>query len=77
MKETIISTFIFYHFNRNRDFILKIDFFNYVNENVLSQYDDEKVLHFVTFYNKNINLTKCNYEIYNKELLIIIKCLKY
>ena len=31
----------------------------------------------MTFYNKNMISTKCNYEIYNKKLLIIIKCLKY
>ena len=76
MKEAITSTFILHHFDRNRDFILKIDFFDYVNEDVLSQYDDEEILHLVTFYNKNMNSTKCNYEIYDKKLLIIIRCLK-
>jgi len=30
----------------------------------------------VTFYSKNLLLTKCNYEIYDKELLAIVRCLK-
>ena len=44
---------------------------------MLSQYDDEGILYSVTFYNKNIILKKCNYEIYDKKLLIIIKYLKH
>ena len=31
----------------------------------------------MTFYNKNMISTKCNYEIYDKKLLIIIKCLEH
>ncbi len=30
----------------------------------------------MTFYSKNLLLTKCNYEIYDKELLAIVRCLK-
>ena len=29
------------------------------------------------FYSKNMILAECNYEIYDKELLIIIRCLKH
>ena len=56
---------------------MKIDFSNYVNAKILFQYDDEKVLHFVVFYNWNIIFIKCNYEIYEKKLLIIIRCLEH
>jgi len=31
----------------------------------------------VIFYSKNMILAECNYEIYDKELLIIIRCLKH
>ena len=57
--------------------ILKINFSNYVNDEVLSQYDDEDILHSVIFYSKNMIFAECNYKIYNKELLIIIRCLKH
>ena len=77
LKNAIIFVLIFRHFNRFREFIFKSDSFYYVNEKMLSQYDDESILYSMTFYNKNITSTKCNYEIYDKKLLIIIKCLEY
>ena len=39
---------------------------------ILSQYNEEGVLHPVAFYNKSIIPAECNYYIYNKELLAII-----
>ena len=77
LKDAIIFVSVFRHFDRFRKFIFEIDSFDYVNGKVLSQYDDEGVLHSVTFYNKNMISTKCNYEIYDKKLLIIIKCLEH
>ncbi len=69
--------FILKHFNSIREAILKTDFLNYVNDEVLSQYDDEDILHSIIFYSKNMILAECNYEIYDKKLLIIIYCLKH
>jgi len=40
------------------------------------QYDKREVLHLCAYYFKKNNLTKCNYEIYNKEMLVIVQCLK-
>ncbi|SLM35328.1 retrotransposon nucleocapsid protein [Lasallia pustulata] len=50
---------------------------DHVNAGVLSQYDDDKVLHPVAFYSKNMVPAECNYEIYDKELLAIIRCLEH
>ena len=77
LKQQMMTVLILKHFNSIRKVILKIDFLNYVNDEVLSQYDDEDILHSVIFYSKNMILAKCNYEIYDKELLIIIHCLKH
>ncbi len=71
------TVLILKHFNLIREAILKTNFLNYVNDEVLSQYDDEDILHSVIFYNKNMIFAECNYEIYDKELLIIICCLKH
>ncbi len=60
------------HFDSIREAILKINFSNYVNDEVLSQYDDEDILHSMIFYSKNMISAECNYEIYDKELLTII-----
>ncbi len=66
------ETSILRHFDQTCEIILKTDSFNYVNDEVLSQYDDEEILHSITFYSKNMSSAECNYEIYDKELLIII-----
>ncbi len=65
------------HFDLIREAILETNFSDYVNGEVLSQYDDEDILHSVIFYSKNMIPAECNYEIYDKELLTIIRCLKH
>ncbi len=72
-----MTVFILKHFNLIKEAILKMNFLNYVNDEVLFQYDDEDILHSMIFYSKNMIFAECNYEIYDKELLIIICCLKY
>ncbi len=73
----MITALVLKHFDSIRKAILKMNFLNYVNDEVLSQYDDEDILHSVIFYSKNMILAECNYEIYDKKLLIIICCLKH
>ena len=77
LKQQMMTVFILKHFNLIREVILKMNFLNYVNNEVLSQYDDEDILHSMIFYSKNMILAECNYEIYDKKLLIIIRCLKH
>ena len=77
LKQQVMTAFVLKHFNSIKEVILKTDFSNYVNDKVLSQYDDEDVLHSMIFYSKNMILAECNYKIYDKKLLIIIHCLKH
>ncbi len=77
LKQQMTAVLVLKHFNSIRKVILKTNFLNYVNDEILSQYDDEDILHSVIFYSKNMIFAKCNYEIYDKELLIIIRCLKH
>ncbi len=72
LKQQMTAALVLKHFDSIREAILKTNFLNYVNDEVLSQYDDEDILHSVIFYSKNMILAECNYEIYDKELLIII-----
>ncbi len=72
MKKCMIKTLILRHFDQTCKTILEINSFNYVNDEVLSQYDDEEILHSIAFYSKNMFSAESNYEIYDKELLIII-----
>ena len=73
----MIEIFILRHYDQFKQIILKTSSSNFVNVEILLQYDDEKILHFVVFYNRNMISIECNYEIYDKKLLIIIRCLKH
>jgi len=53
MKRRMIETSILRHFDQTHKTILEINSFDYVNDEVLSQYDDEEVLHSIVFYSKN------------------------
>ncbi len=77
MKRRMTETFILRHFDQTCETILKTDSFNYVNNEVLSQCDDEEVLHSIAFYSKNMSSAECNYEIYDKKLLIIIQAFEH
>ena len=77
LKKQMIEISIFRHYDRNRKTILKIDFSNWCLNEILSQYDDDEILHSITFFNKKMISVECNYEIYDKKLLTIIRCLKH
>ena len=57
--------------------MLKIDSFNWMIDEVLSQHDNDEILHSIIFYNKSFNLVEINYHIYDKKLLIIIRCFEH
>ncbi len=71
------EAFILRHFDQNKKTILEINSFNYVNDDILSQYDDEETLHLMIYYSKNLSLIECNYKIYDKKLLAIIHVFKH
>ncbi|ETN72937.1 hypothetical protein NECAME_18601, partial [Necator americanus] len=54
--------------------VLETDASDYVSAGILSQEDDNGVLHPVAFYSKKHSPAECNYEIYDKEMLAIIRC---
>ncbi|SLM35915.1 reverse transcriptase domain protein [Lasallia pustulata] len=76
-KQRVVTAPVLQYFDRTRKAILKTDSSDHVNAGVLCQYVDDKVLHPVAFYSKNMVPAECNYEIYDKELLAIIRCLEH
>ncbi len=73
----MIKVFILRHFDQNKKTILEINSFNYINNDILSQYDDKETLHLMIYYSKNLSFTECNYKIYDKKLLAIICVFKH
>jgi hypothetical protein len=76
MKKTVIEALVLQHFDRNKTAYVEADSLDYISLGVLSQMDDEGILHLVAFFLKKLIPAECNYEIYDKELLAIIRCFK-
>ena len=72
-KNRVLKTSTFYHFDRKKQCYLKIDFSNIVNDEVLSQRQNDDLFYSIVFFFKNMNSIKCNYEIYDKRLFAIIR----
>ncbi len=77
LKKQVSLISVLRHFDLKRQAILKINASNYVKGEILSQYNDEKVLHSMTFYSKSMILAEINYHIYDKKLLVIIQCFEH
>ena len=52
---------------------METDASDYVLAGVMSQYDADGILHPVAFFSKKHSPAECNYEIYDKELMAIIR----
>ena len=63
-------------FDFEREAMVEIDVSDYVSAGVLSQYDDQGILHPVVFFSKKHAQAECNYKIYDKELLGLVKAFK-
>ena len=63
-------------FDPDRETVLETDSSGYCTGGVLMQYDDQGVLRPCAFFSKKNLPAECNYPIYDKELLAIVKCLR-
>jgi hypothetical protein len=63
-------------YDYNKKIVLKINALDYAFENMLFQSSDNGVLWLMAYFSAKHTAAKCNYEIKNKKLLAIIKCLK-
>jgi hypothetical protein len=69
-----VLTLIF--FNYNRKTILETDVSDWASGGVLLQINNKEVLYLVAYFLLKYSAAECNYKIYNKELLAIIKSLE-
>jgi hypothetical protein len=73
LKATFTSVPVLAHFDPDQDIIVEMDASDYVSTGVLSQYDNDNVLYPMAYFSKKHSLAECNYEIYDKELMAIIR----
>jgi hypothetical protein len=74
LKRAFTSAPILRHFDPDLPIIVEADASDYVTAGVLSQTDAEGVVHPIAYFSKRMNPAEGNYEIYDKELLAIIRC---
>ncbi len=72
-KQMFITASILMHYNSNLLVTVKIDVFDYVVIEVMSQRDDNEQLRSVIYFSFKMLFAECNYEIYDKKLLAIIR----
>lgn len=74
LKKAFISEPILRHFDPDLPIIVEADASDYVTAGVLSQKDEDGKVRPVAYFSKRMNPAEGNYEIYDKELLAIIRC---
>ena len=74
LKKPLCKASILRHFDPNGQCFVKTNSFDYINADVLSQPDSNGIFHPVAYFFWRMFPAKCNYKIYDKELLAIIQC---
>ena len=74
LKTAFTTAPVLAHFDPDREILVETDASDFVSTGVMSQHDDNGILHLVAFFSKKYTPAECNYEIYDKELMAIICC---
>jgi hypothetical protein len=75
LKKLFTTAPILMQFDPDRETILEADSSGWSTGGVLSQYDDDGLLRPCAYFSRKNSPAECNYKIYDKELLAIIRCL--
>ena len=73
MKNAFTSDKILMHYDPDQKIVVETDASDYVSAGILSQYDNNGVLKPIAYFSKKHNPAECNYEIYDKELMAIVR----
>ena len=71
-----MNTIIAY-FNPDKKTIVETDILDYINGKVLSQYNNKRILRKIACFSIKHILAQYNYEIYDKELIALIRVFRY
>ncbi len=74
LKKRVTETSILSYFSSELKTYLKSDSSDYVSVEILSQKENDDLIRSIAYFSKTLFFVECNYEIYDKELLAIIRC---
>ena len=76
LKKAFTTAPVLAQFHPERETVVETDASGWVTAATLSQYQDDGTLHPCAFYSRKMAPAECNYEIYDKEMLAIIRALE-
>jgi hypothetical protein len=76
LKKMFTTAPILVLFDHERETVMEVDASKWCVGGTLYQVDDEGVLHPCAFFSKKNSPAECNYEIHDKEMLAIVRCLE-
>jgi len=76
LKKLFIFQSVLIMFESEKLIMLKMNMSDEAIEACISQSNDKRHLHLITFYNKKLTDAELNYEIHDKELLAIVNFFK-
>ena len=77
LKIAVTTAPVLAHFNPNKKSYVEVDSSDTVQGGCLSQYGLDKLLHPIAFFSRKLVSAECNYEIYDKELLAIVRAFEH
>lgn len=77
LKSAFTQAPVLRHFDPDKRCIVEVDSSDWALGGILSQYDDQKILHPVAYFSGPLNAAQINYEIYDKELLAVVTAFKH
>ncbi len=76
LKKQVIEASVLSNFSFELETFLESNSFDYVSIEILSQKENDDHIKSVVYFSKTLFFAECSYEIYDKELLTIIRCFK-
>jgi RNase H-like domain found in reverse transcriptase/Reverse transcriptase (RNA-dependent DNA polymerase)/Integrase zinc binding domain/Chromo (CHRromatin Organisation MOdifier) domain len=76
LKKAFTSAPVLAYYDYTKKTVVETDASNWASGGVLSQYGDDNKMRPVAFFSAKHSAAECNYEIYDKELLAIVKALE-
>ena len=73
LKSAFTSETVLRYYDPSLPIIIETDASDYISRGILSQYRKDGILYPVAYFSKKYNPAECNYKIYNKELIAIIR----